>query len=113
MRSILIGLDGMSWNVLDVLLDTGELPNLQRLRESGAHGVLESSVPFFNTPAWVSVTTGGNLANHGIYDALVLREDGRLTVAHQRDLRRPPYYDQLGREGRRTILVNLPLDQDG
>ena len=113
MRSILIGLDGTSWNVLDVLLDTGELPNLQRLRDAGATGVLESSVPFFNTPAWVSVTTGGNLANHGVYDALVLREDGRLTVAHQRDLRRPPYYDQLGREGRRTILMNLPLDQDG
>jgi predicted AlkP superfamily phosphohydrolase/phosphomutase len=113
MRSILIGLDGTSWNVLDVLLDTGELPNLQRLRDAGASGVLESSVPFFNTPAWVSVTTGGNPANHGIYDALVLREDGRLTVAHQRDLRRPPYYDQLGREGRRTILLNLPIDQDG
>src|SRR3954451_21315413 len=113
MRSILIGLDGMSWNVLDVLLDTGELPNLHRLREAGAHGVLESSVPFFNTPAWVSVTTGGNLANHGVYDALTLREDGRLSVAHQRDLRRPAYYDQLGSEGRRTILMNLPLDQDG
>src|SRR3954452_8332968 len=113
MRSILIGLDGMSWNVLDVLLDTGELPNLHRLREAGAHGVLESSGPFFNTPAWVSVTTGGNLANNGIYDALVLREAGRSRWAPHRALPGPPYYDQLGREGRRTILVNLPLDQDG
>ena len=66
--------------------------------------MLESSVPFFNTPPGSRSPRAATPADHGIYDALVLREDGRLTVAHQRDLRRPPYYDQLGREGRRSIL---------
>src|SRR5262249_43256483 len=113
MRSIVIGLDGASWNVLDILLDGGGLPNLARLREQGSSGVLESCVPFFNTPAWTSLMTGSTPANHGVYDALVLREDGRLSGAHQRDPRRPTYYDQLGQESRRSILLNLPLDQDG
>jgi predicted AlkP superfamily phosphohydrolase/phosphomutase len=44
---------------------------------------------------------------------MMLREDGRLSVASQRDLRRPTYYQQLGFEGKRSVLINLPLDQDG
>lgn len=113
MRTIAIGLDGCSWNVLDPLLETGELPHLARLREEGASGVLESTVPFFTGPAWASFATGASPAAHGIYDFMMLREDGDLSVAHQSDLRRPTYYQQLGSEGKRSVLINLPLDQDG
>jgi predicted AlkP superfamily phosphohydrolase/phosphomutase len=113
MRTLAIGLDGCSWNVLDPLLETGELPNLARLREGGAFGVLESTVPPVSSPAWASFATGASPAAHGIYDFVMLREDGSITVAHQSDLRRATYYQQLGREGRRSVLINLPLDQNG
>jgi predicted AlkP superfamily phosphohydrolase/phosphomutase len=113
MRTLAIGLDGCSWNVLEPLLESGELPNLARLREDGAHGALESTVPFFTGPAWASFATGASPAAHGIYDFMMLREDGRLTVAHQSDVRRTMYHHQLGREGKRSVLINLPLDQDG
>ena len=55
-RTLVIGLDGCSWNVLEPLLETGELPNLSALREQGASGVLESTVPFYTGPAWASMT---------------------------------------------------------
>jgi predicted AlkP superfamily phosphohydrolase/phosphomutase len=113
MRTIAIGLDGCSWNVLEPLLETGQLPNLSALRERGAHGVLESTVPFFTGPAWCSFATGGSPAAHGIYDFMMLRADGTLSVASQSDLRRRTYYQYLGREGKRSVLINLPLDQDG
>jgi predicted AlkP superfamily phosphohydrolase/phosphomutase len=112
-RTIAIGLDGVSWNVLDLLLETGELPNLQRLRDEGAQGVLESTIPFFTGPAWASFATGCSPAAHGIYDFMMLREDGSLSVAWQGDLQRKTYYQQLGDEGKRSVLINLPLDQDG
>jgi predicted AlkP superfamily phosphohydrolase/phosphomutase len=112
-RTIAIGLDGVSWNVLEPLLETGRLPNLQALRDEGAYGVLESTIPFFTGPAWSSFATGASPAAHGIYDFMMLRDGGRLSVARQSDLRRAPYYQQLGREGRSSVLINLPLDQDG
>jgi predicted AlkP superfamily phosphohydrolase/phosphomutase len=113
MRTIAIGLDGCSWNVLEPLLDTGELPNLAALRERSAHAVLESTVPFFTGPAWASFATGCSPGAHGIYDFMMLREDRSLSVASQDDLRRKTYYQQLGDEGRRSVLINLPLDQGG
>src|SRR5438270_1149993 len=112
-RTLTIGLDGCSWNVLDPLLDAGELPNIASLRLEGASGVLESTVPFFTGPAWASYATGASPVAHGIYDFMMLRSDGRLSVANQGDLRRKPYYQQLGEEGKRSVLVNLPLDQFG
>jgi predicted AlkP superfamily phosphohydrolase/phosphomutase len=113
MRTLAIGLDGCSWNVLEPLLETGELPNLTRLREEGAHGVLESTIPFYTGPAWASFATGSSPAAHGIYDFMLLREGDRMSVARATDLRRTTYYEELGREGKRSVLINLPLDQDG
>jgi len=112
-RTLVIGLDGCSWNVLEPLLATGELPHLSRLCAEGAQGVLESTIPFYTGPAWASYATGSSPARHGIYDFMMLRPDGRLSVARQSDLRAATYYQQLGREGRRSVLVNLPIDQDG
>ncbi len=112
-RTLVVGLDGCSWNVLEPLLDSGELPNLSSLREFGGSGILESTVPFYTGPAWASFATGCSPGAHGVFDFMMLRGDGRLSVASQSDLRRPTYYRQLGVEGRRSVLVNLPLDQDG
>jgi predicted AlkP superfamily phosphohydrolase/phosphomutase len=113
MRTLALGLDGCSWNVLEPLLDSGELPNLSYLSEGATRGVLESTIPFHTGAAWASFATGASPAAHGVYDFMMLRDDGRLSVATQRDLRRTTYYQQLGAQGRRSVLVNLPLDQNG
>jgi predicted AlkP superfamily phosphohydrolase/phosphomutase len=112
-RTVVIGLAGASWNVLDPLLETGELPNLARLRAEGASGVLESTVPFYTGPAWASYATGCSPAAHGVYDLMQPRLGHGPEVASQHDLRRPAYYQQLGAEGRRSVLINLPLDHYG
>ena len=113
MRTLALGLDGCSWNVLEPLLDSGELPNLSYLSEGATRGVLESTIPFHTGAAWASFATGASPAAHGVYDFMMLRDDGRLSVATQRDLRRTTYYQQLGAQGRRSVLINLPLDQNG
>jgi predicted AlkP superfamily phosphohydrolase/phosphomutase len=111
-RTVVAGLDGCSWNVLEPLLETGKLPNLAALREEGASGTLESVVPFYTGPAWSSYATGVSPGRHGVYDFLMLREDGRLTPAASSDLRRKTYYELLGAEGRRSVIINLPLEQE-
>jgi predicted AlkP superfamily phosphohydrolase/phosphomutase len=113
MRTLALGFDGCSWNVLEPLLETGELPNLSALLETGSHGVLESTIPFYTGPAWASFATGSSPAAHGVYDFMMLRDDGTLSVARRDDLRRKTYYQQLGEEGKSSVLINLPIDQDG
>lgn len=110
-RTVVVGLDGASWNVLDPLLETGQLPNLQRLRDEGAHGVLESTIPYYTGPAWASFATGSSPAAHGVYDFRMMREGDEITPASAGDLRKKTYYEILAHEGVRSVVVNLPLDQ--
>jgi predicted AlkP superfamily phosphohydrolase/phosphomutase len=112
-RTFVVGLDGCSWNVLLPLLESGQLPHLQALRGEGAHGTLESTIPFYTGPAWASFATGSSPAAHGIWDFLMPRPDDTLTPAHESDLRRATYYELLADAGRPSVLVNLPLDQEG
>jgi predicted AlkP superfamily phosphohydrolase/phosphomutase len=111
-RTVAIGLDGVSWNVLEPLLETGRLPNLAGLRDEGAHGVLESTIPFYTGPAWASFATGASPPAHGVYDFRMMREGDAITPASAADLRRRTYYELLAGEGVKSVVVNLPLDQD-
>ncbi|MCD6320948.1 alkaline phosphatase family protein [Candidatus Bipolaricaulota bacterium] len=45
----------------------GVLPNLAELRESGAFGPLESTIPPITGPAWASFHTGANPGVHGVF----------------------------------------------
>ena len=63
MKLIILGLDGLSWHVLDEFIDT--LPNLSRLKETGAKADLETVSPPVTAPAWVSFQTGQDIGNHG------------------------------------------------
>jgi predicted AlkP superfamily phosphohydrolase/phosphomutase len=112
-RTLVIGLDGCSWNVLEPLLDSGELPALAAIVKRGASGVLESTIPFSTGPAWASLATGASPAAHGIYDLAMPDEHDVLRPATRKDMRVPTYYERLGREGRRSVLINFPIDQGG
>ena len=107
-RTLALGLDGCSWDLLEPLLAAGELPRLAGLLERSATARLEGVAPTAPTPAWVSFATGSTPAAHGVLEAHRLHGP-----ATQADLLRVPYYLQLGREGRSTIVVNLPLDHTG
>ena len=42
---VVIGLDGGTWDIILPLIEEGELKNMRKLMEEGAHGVLESAPP--------------------------------------------------------------------
>jgi hypothetical protein len=112
-RTLALGLDGCSWTLLEPLLAGGELPRLAELRERSARARLDGVAPASPTPAWVSFATGSTPAAHGVLDARQNRGGDGFGPACQDDLRRSSYYLQLGREGRSTVVVNLPLDHSG
>ncbi|PYS97467.1 MAG: hypothetical protein DMF50_00560, partial [Acidobacteria bacterium] len=66
----ILGLDGADWQILDPLLEKGQLPNLARLKSRGAWGNLKSMYPMLSPLLWTSIATGEPPEKHGIIDFL-------------------------------------------
>ncbi len=64
---VLLGIDGAEWDVIQPLLESGELPNLARLIENGASGPLRSLDPRRRSPViWATIATGLPPEEHGV-----------------------------------------------
>ncbi len=84
-RVLLIGVDGVSWEVVEPLLRQGKLPHIQRLMESGAYGSLATLRPTLSPAIWTTVATGRPVSEHGISGFVT--EEGQVVT---RNLRRSP-----------------------
>ena len=107
-KSILIGLDGCSFNVLDLLISDGKLPTLSEITSSGARAILKSTIPPNSLPAWTSIFTGVNPGKHGIIDS-PLRIDDQVKVITSRDRAVGTLWDVLSAFNIRQIIVNEPV----
>ena len=65
---IVLGFDGMDYELTRRLIDEGRLPNLARLGREGSFGPLGTSVPPQSPVAWSDFITGGDAGSHGIFD---------------------------------------------
>lgn len=109
-RSVLItGIDGGTWSVLRPALSGGYMPRLSGLVETGASGVLESTVPAITPAAWSSFQTGANPGRTGIFD--FSRWDGSTGNQLMADVRQLPetVWEAAGSAGRRVGVLNLPM----
>jgi len=75
-KVLLLGLDGATFDVLGPWMAEGKLPNLQRLSAGGARGLLTTTIPPVSASAWVSLATGKNPGQHGLFDFVFPRPDG-------------------------------------
>lgn len=85
-RTLVIGLDGATPELLFGGIERGELPNLAGLVAESAYGPLRSTLPPMTLPAWSSFLTGRTPGVHGIFD--FCRRDpgtGRLRFVDARD----------------------------
>ena len=71
-RTILIGLDGVPFELLSDLAETGVMPNTKRLISSGTFRKMQSSIPEVSSVAWSSMITGTNPGTHGIFGFTVI-----------------------------------------
>ncbi len=109
-RSVVIGLDGAAWHLLDPMIDQGLMPRLNALRQRGATGLLKSTVPTYTPPAWTSAATGVNPGRHGIYGFV----EGHAQHEHQElmhsgKIKAPAIWEIANAQGARIGVYNLPL----
>src|SRR6185369_10404445 len=67
-RVIVLGIDGGTWNVIEPMMQAGELPNIKKLYDSGLHGILESRPPILSPVVWTTIFTGFGFQKHGVKD---------------------------------------------
>ena len=67
-KVLVIGLDGATFDILRPMMDQGRMPNLAKLIEEGASGVLRSTTPPITPAAWTTFMTGKGPGRHGIFD---------------------------------------------
>jgi predicted AlkP superfamily phosphohydrolase/phosphomutase len=110
-RAVLIGLDGVPYTLLQTLAGKGVIPNLAKLMAAGESHFrqMDASLPEISSVSWSSFMTGVNPARHGIYGFMDLKPGTyQMYFPSYPHLRVPALWDDLGREGKRTCVVNLP-----
>jgi hypothetical protein len=65
-RVLVFGIDGGTWDVMQPMIEAGELPNIAKLYESGLHGVLVSRPPAISPVVWTTIFTGRLHTVHGV-----------------------------------------------
>ncbi len=65
-RTLIYGVDGATWTLLDPFIKTGELPHFQKLATEGAQVVLKSMEPVISPVVWTNIGTGFPRETHGI-----------------------------------------------
>jgi predicted AlkP superfamily phosphohydrolase/phosphomutase len=109
-RLTVIGLDAATFDVVEPLVEAGELPNLARLFASGSRGVLRSVTHPLTPHAWATMTTGVNAGRHGIWDFSERSGGGyELKLINGSYRRAPAVWDRLSAAGVASGIVNIPF----
>ena len=109
-RVLIVGWDGADWDILDPLLEAGELPSLQALLERGRRGVSRSCLPSHSWAAWPTFLTGRDPGGHGVFDILEYRPGAaRRMPVSWRSILAPTWPERLTEAGKTTLLLNVPL----
>lgn len=109
-ETIVLGLDGANWDLLDPWLASGELPNIAALREDGVWSDMESCLPPVTCPNWRCYSTGKNPGKLGVYWWEKIDTDARtLSTPTSRSFKSSNYWDYLNEAGESVGVMNLPM----
>ena len=110
-RTLIIGLDGATFDLIRPWAKAGHLPVLARLMAEGAHGTLDAWPNLGSPAAWTSIVTGYNPGQHGVFDFgntdLQGSQPWRPTTALDR--RKAPFWRRLSDAGQAAGVINVPI----
>ena len=105
-RVLLLGWDGADWKIIQPLLESGQMPHLERLINEGVMGNLATLKPILSPMLWTSVATGKRADKHGIHGFTEPRPDGSgVRPVSSTSLRAQPLWNILGSAGLKSAVV--------
>lgn len=108
-KTLLIGLDGATFSILDILMKDGTMPFLKQFVARGTRSELLSTPHPLTPPAFTSMATGRGPGNHGIYDFVRSHEQGGkifFTLYDSRDIMCETLWSIVSRQGGTVGVIN-------
>lgn len=108
MKVLVLGLDGAPFRLWDELCR--EMSTLRKLKDEGAYGILESTIPSLSLLAWPVFYTGKNPGKIGIFVTKLEKETlSDVKLPTSRDVKSEAFWDVLGDYGKKVGVVNIPV----
>ncbi len=106
-RTVIIGIDGVPYGLIEDLSSRGVMPNFRQLRKEGVFTKMTSSIPEISSVSWSSIVTGKNPGEHGVYGFTDMI-DGTYTISFHssKKLKAPAFWQ--GNEGKTCAVINVP-----
>src|SRR5262244_2313551 len=109
MKTVIIGLDGATFDLIKPMVAAGRLPVLSRLMREGSHAPLRSTILPNSFPGWSSCTTGTSEGMHGIFSPFIKNAgDYSVRAMSGRDILTRHVWDCLTEQGGRSMVLNVP-----
>ncbi len=104
-RTVIIGIDGVPYHIMDDLSDSGDMPNFAELKSEGHFSKMHAAIPEVSNVNWSSIVTGKNPGEHGVYGFTELIH-GTYTVSFpdRRALKAEPFWN----DDRKHVILNVP-----
>lgn len=104
-RTVIIGIDGVPFELLDSLSETSVMPWVGQLKTEGVFTPMRSSVPEVSSVSWSSIITGKNPGEHNIYGFTdMIPGTYTLSFPHFGKLGASPFWQNKGE----FCIVNVP-----
>lgn len=109
-KVVLLGFDGMDFDLTNDLIKQGHLPNLKKLSDQGGFSPLLSVFPPDSIPSWITTYTGLDPSEHGILEHVnyLLDKKGETSidtsVFHEKT-----FWDRIGNETDTEVCVINPF----
>jgi predicted AlkP superfamily phosphohydrolase/phosphomutase len=109
MKTVIIGLDGATFDIIGPLSAAGRLPVLSALMREGASAPLRSTILPNSFPGWASCTTGTSEGMHGVFSPFIKNQSSYTVRAMSgRDIMTRHVWDIVTEQGGRSIVINVP-----
>src|SRR5581483_9406827 len=111
-KTLLLGLDGATFSILDPLLQAGVMPHLQRFIQRGTRAELLSTTPPVTYPAWTSLVTGHYPGQHGVFDFVQGQEMPEgifVRPVDSRDIQCETIWSMASRQQQSVTSLNFPV----
>ncbi len=108
-KFVIMGLDCAAPDlVFDELKE--RIPNITEMAEDGVRGPLRSSDPPITIPAWMSMMTGKDPGQLGLYGFRHRKNNSyqNMWIASSASIKQPTLWDRIGRAGGKSCVVGVP-----
>jgi len=106
-RNVILGIDGIPFELMNSLSNRGIMPNFKELKNSYYFKEMKSSIPHISSVSWSSIITGKNPGEHGIFGfSELIPGTYSLSYPNFNALKSKAFWHQ--QNEKKHVIINVP-----